>query len=86
MRGNALHKNARLRLTAPRAPPAPAPQEDSYRGRCDVAGALPSWLRGTLFRAGPGLWEVGDRQLRHMSDGEVGRWEGGRQRRVVWHA
>jgi len=44
--------------------------EDAYSGRCAVAsGALPPWLRGTLFRAGPGLWEVGDRQLRHSSDG-----------------
>ena len=44
-------------------------QEDSYQGSCTVAGALPPWLRGTLFRAGPGLWEVGERQLRHVMDG-----------------
>ena len=44
-------------------------QEDSYSGRCAVAGALPPWLRGTLFRSGAGLWEVGERQLRHLSDG-----------------
>ena len=45
-------------------------QEDSYQGRCTVSGALPPWLRGKLFRAGPGLWEVGERQMRHMLDGE----------------
>ena len=45
------------------------PQEDSYRGSCAVRGALPPWLRGTLLRSGPGLWEVGERQLRHFNDG-----------------
>ena len=34
-----------------------------------MSGALPPWLRGTLYRAGPGLWEVGERQLRHIMDG-----------------
>ena len=26
-------------------------------------------MRGTLYRGGPALWEVGDRQLRHYFDG-----------------
>ena len=26
-------------------------------------------MRGTLYRGGPALWEVGDRQLRHCLDG-----------------
>ena len=47
----------------------PALQEDSYLGLGDVGGALPTWLRGSLYRAGPGLWEAGNRQLRHLSDG-----------------
>ena len=49
----------------------PFRQEDSYRGRCSTAGPLPPWLKGTLYRAGPGLWEVGERQLRHLSDGAM---------------
>ena len=54
-----------------------AVQEDSYQGSCTVAGTLPPWLRGTLYRAGPGLWEVGSRQLRHMADGNRGGEAGG---------
>ena len=34
-----------------------------------MSGALPPWMRGTLYRVGPGLWEVGGRQLRHLLDG-----------------
>ena len=48
-------------------------QGDSCQGRCASAGALPAWLRGTLLRAGPGLWEVGSRQLRHVADGNNSR-------------
>jgi len=44
-------------------------QEDAYRGTCRVSGSLPAWLRGSLFRTGPGLWEVGSRQLKHATDG-----------------
>ena len=34
-------------------------------------------MRGTLYRGGPALWEVGERQLRHFLDGftAVGRVE-----------
>ncbi|WP_331233607.1 carotenoid oxygenase family protein [Natronorarus salvus] len=35
----------------------------------DVEGELPHWLDGTLFGNGPGLFEVGDRPLRHWFDG-----------------
>ena len=56
-------------------PRAVATQEDSYQGSCAVAGALPPWLKGKLFRAGPGLWEVGERQLRHLTDGEHAQGE-----------
>ena len=34
-----------------------------------MQGAVPPWVRGTLFRTGPGLWEVGSRQLRNVCDG-----------------
>ena len=34
-----------------------------------MSGTPPPWLRGTLYRVGPGLWEVGSRQLRHVLDG-----------------
>ena len=49
--------------------PSPLTQEDSYYGTCSVHGTPPPWLRGTLYRVGPGLWEVGSRQLRHVLDG-----------------
>ena len=35
----------------------------------DVDGELPPWLDGTLYGNGPGLFEVGDRPLRHWFDG-----------------
>ncbi|MCA1731448.1 MAG: carotenoid oxygenase family protein [Actinobacteria bacterium] len=34
-----------------------------------VEGNLPPWLRGTLFRNGPGTWEAGRDKLRHWFDG-----------------
>jgi beta,beta-carotene 9',10'-dioxygenase len=37
--------------------------------RLDVRGSLPSWLRGTLVRAGPSLFEVGSESFRHWFDG-----------------
>ena len=44
-------------------------ENDSYSGPGNVLGILPDWMRGTFYRAGPGLWEVGQRQLRHTFDG-----------------
>jgi carotenoid cleavage dioxygenase-like enzyme len=35
----------------------------------DVRGTLPDWLRGTLLRNGPALFEVGAEQFRHWFDG-----------------
>lgn len=35
----------------------------------DVAGDLPEWLSGTLYRNGPGRFEVGGRDLTHWFDG-----------------
>lgn len=35
----------------------------------DVGGEVPDWLSGTLYRNGPGRFEVGDRTLTHWFDG-----------------
>ena len=34
-----------------------------------VKGSLPSWLKGTLIRIGPGRFECGDTSLNHWFDG-----------------
>ncbi|HEX8261112.1 MAG TPA: carotenoid oxygenase family protein, partial [Rubrobacteraceae bacterium] len=34
-----------------------------------VEGVIPPWLRGTLFRNGPGTWEAGESRMRHWFDG-----------------
>jgi beta,beta-carotene 9',10'-dioxygenase len=34
-----------------------------------VEGEVPPWLRGTLFRNGPGTWKAGKDKLRHWFDG-----------------
>ena len=48
----------------------------SYRGEAVsdasmevVRGAVPDWLRGAYLRNGPGLFEAGERRLRHWFDG-----------------
>ena len=48
----------------------------SYRGEAVsdasmevVRGAVPDWLRGAYIRNGPGLFEAGERRLRHWFDG-----------------
>jgi len=35
-----------------------------------VSGTLPDWLRGTLLRNGPALFEAGERSFRHWFDGQ----------------
>lgn len=35
----------------------------------DTAGKLPDWLSGTLYRNGPGHFEIGDQTLTHWFDG-----------------
>lgn len=37
--------------------------------RLAVRGTLPAWLRGTLYRNGPALWQVGSTTLAHWFDG-----------------
>lgn len=35
-----------------------------------VEGELPDWLRGSLFRNGPALFEAGNRRFNHLFDGQ----------------
>jgi carotenoid cleavage dioxygenase-like enzyme len=37
----------------------------------EVQGQLPAWLRGSLLRNGPGLYEAGDRSVQHWFDGQA---------------
>lgn len=37
--------------------------------KAQVTGSIPSWLRGTLLRNGPGLFSVGDSEYNHWFDG-----------------
>ncbi|MDL5360946.1 carotenoid oxygenase family protein [Halalkalicoccus sp. NIPERK01] len=43
--------------------------EETDSATLEVAGELPDWLSGTLYRNGPGRFEVGDRTLAHWFDG-----------------
>ncbi|KAG9333932.1 hypothetical protein JZ751_009395 [Albula glossodonta] len=36
-----------------------------------VTGRIPSWLKGSLLRLGPGLFEVGDEPFYHLFDGQA---------------
>jgi carotenoid cleavage dioxygenase-like enzyme len=36
---------------------------------CPVAGEIPDWLDGRLFRNGPGRYSAGDREVNHWFDG-----------------
>lgn len=40
-------------------------------GMVGHAGILPAWLRGSLLRMGPGLFEVGDEPFHHLFDGQA---------------
>lgn len=35
------------------------------------AGRIPSFLKGSLLRLGPGLFEVGDEPFYHLFDGQA---------------
>ncbi|KAJ7986098.1 hypothetical protein DPEC_G00347280 [Dallia pectoralis] len=37
--------------------------------KAEVKGCVPTWLRGTLLRNGPGLFKVGDTEYNHWFDG-----------------
>ena len=35
----------------------------------EVQGTIPAWLGGTLFRCGPGKFEIGTHKIKHWFDG-----------------
>lgn len=43
--------------------------EERSRVALPVSGALPDWLRGTLLRTGPALFEINGQAYRHWFDG-----------------
>ncbi|XP_019058654.1 PREDICTED: carotenoid cleavage dioxygenase 8, chloroplastic [Tarenaya hassleriana] len=44
-------------------------QQEYWEGELDVQGHIPTWLKGTYLRNGPGLWQIGDYNFRHLFDG-----------------
>jgi carotenoid cleavage dioxygenase-like enzyme len=36
-----------------------------------IVGSIPTWLEGSLYRNGPGLFEIGDSHFRHLFDGQA---------------
>jgi beta,beta-carotene 9',10'-dioxygenase len=46
-------------------------QDEAQDVALRVTGALPDWLSGSLIRNGPGLFEAGDRSVRHWFDGQA---------------
>ncbi|VVB10621.1 unnamed protein product [Arabis nemorensis] len=44
-------------------------QQEKWEGELTVQGNIPTWLNGTYLRNGPGLWNIGDHDFRHLFDG-----------------
>ncbi|CAM8886294.1 unnamed protein product [Rhodiola kirilowii] len=44
-------------------------RQERWEGELEVEGQLPLWLNGTYLRNGPGLWNIGDYNFRHLFDG-----------------
>ncbi|KAG8375591.1 hypothetical protein BUALT_Bualt10G0116400 [Buddleja alternifolia] len=44
-------------------------KQERWEGALDVQGQIPLWLNGTYLRNGPGLWNIGDYNFRHLFDG-----------------
>lgn len=44
-------------------------QQAEVKAELALQGDLPPWLRGSLIRTGPALWESGELRLRHWFDG-----------------
>uniref|UniRef100_A0A0N4Z7P7 Beta,beta-carotene 15,15'-monooxygenase n=1 Tax=Parastrongyloides trichosuri TaxID=131310 RepID=A0A0N4Z7P7_PARTI len=36
---------------------------------CNIEGTIPKWLKGTLIRNGPGMFDIGDTSFKHWFDG-----------------
>ncbi|MED6146099.1 Carotenoid cleavage dioxygenase 8, chloroplastic [Stylosanthes scabra] len=43
--------------------------QERWEGELVVQGEIPLWLKGTYLRNGPGIWHVGDYNVRHLFDG-----------------
>ena len=46
-----------------------APQSHSNMNLKRTSGKLPTWLKGGLYRAGPGMFEHGGRSVDNLADG-----------------
>ncbi|KAE8669089.1 Carotenoid cleavage dioxygenase 8 [Hibiscus syriacus] len=44
-------------------------RQERWEGELVVQGEIPSWLKGTYLRNGPGLWHIEDYNFRHLFDG-----------------
>ncbi|XP_022962314.1 carotenoid cleavage dioxygenase 8 homolog B, chloroplastic-like [Cucurbita moschata] len=44
-------------------------RQDRWEGQLSVQGQLPRWLNGTYLRNGPGVWNIGNYNFRHLFDG-----------------
>ncbi|WCJ29523.1 Carotenoid cleavage dioxygenase 8 chloroplastic [Euphorbia peplus] len=44
-------------------------RQERWEGELLVQGEIPLWLKGTYIRNGPGLWNVGNYNFRHLFDG-----------------
>ncbi|GFZ16212.1 carotenoid cleavage dioxygenase 8 [Actinidia rufa] len=44
-------------------------RQERWEGELVVEGEIPLWLKGTYLRNGPGMWHIGDYNLRHLFDG-----------------
>ncbi|KAL8063319.1 hypothetical protein ABFX02_01G020200 [Erythranthe guttata] len=44
-------------------------KQERWQGDLLVQGEIPLWLNGTYLRNGPGLWNIGDYNFRHLFDG-----------------
>ncbi|KAL7159321.1 hypothetical protein ABFS83_01G019500 [Erythranthe nasuta] len=44
-------------------------KQERWQGDLLVQGQIPLWLNGTYLRNGPGLWNIGDYNFRHLFDG-----------------
>ncbi|XP_077252532.1 carotenoid cleavage dioxygenase 8 homolog B, chloroplastic-like [Tasmannia lanceolata] len=44
-------------------------RQERWEGELNVEGEIPLWLKGTYLRNGPGQWNIGDYNFRHLFDG-----------------
>ncbi|KAJ8751149.1 hypothetical protein K2173_016330 [Erythroxylum novogranatense] len=44
-------------------------RQERWEGELVVEGEIPLWLNGTYLRNGPGLWNLGNYNFRHLFDG-----------------